>query len=332
MMGFSKVYVFLCVGILTCIFPSCSREENPSEINIGHFPNVTHIQALVARNMSRNGEGWFERYLPDHQINWHLYTAGPTAMEAMFSRTLDICYVGPSPAINAYAATNGNEVRVLSGAVDGGAALLTSKGSKITSPHDFIGKRVATPQLGNTQDIACRAWMTSHGITNTLNGKGKVLILPTSNSMQVVLMDREDIDASWTVEPWVSQLEQSAGAHILLEQADAVTTLLTARKAWLDREPELARTIIRAHAELTEWIIQHPEKAQKMVIEELSYLMKSPIDPSIINSAWTRLTPTTAINIPALEAFLKDAQEARILKTSPPIKDMIATPIPAIEQ
>ncbi len=325
-MGLKKVYVLLCAGILCSTAPSCSREEDPSQINMGHFPNVTHIQALVARNMSRSGDGWFERYLPDHQINWHLYTAGPTAMEAMFSRTLDLCYVGPSPAINAYAATEGNEVRVLAGAVDGGAALLTSKGSSITKPSDFKGKRVATPQLGNTQDVACRAWMTENGISNTLNGKGAVLILPTSNSMQVVLMDRNDIDASWTVEPWVSQLEQSAGAKILLEQPDAVTTLLTARKAWIDREPELARTIVRAHSELTQWIIDHPEEAQKRVIEELSLLMKSPIDPKIIESAWSRLTPTTAINIPALEAFLKDAQEATILKTSPPIKDMIAAP------
>ncbi len=324
MMGLFRVYTLLLAGMITCWLSSCSSEEDPSTINIGHFPNVTHIQALVARHMSRQGEGWFERYLPDHKIQWHLYTAGPTAMEALFSRTLDLCYVGPSPAINAYAASEGREVLILAGAVNGGAALLTASGSSIKSPADFKGKRVATPQLGNTQDVACRAWMSEHGVTNTLNGKGDVLILPTSNSMQVVLMDQRDIDASWTVEPWVSQLIASADAEIYLEERDAVTTLLSARKAWFEREPTLAATVRKAHRELTDWIIQHPEQAQQMVIAELSLLMRSPIDPQTVKSAWTRLTPTTAIDVEALGNFLRDAQAARILHQSPPIEGIIA--------
>ncbi len=319
-----QVCIPLLAALMSSLLCSCSSEEDPNTVNIGHFPNVTHIQALVARNMSRRGEGWFERYLPEHRIQWHLYTAGPTAMEALFSRTLDLCYVGPSPAINAFAASQGREVLVHAGAVDGGAALLTGANSQIASAGDFKGKRVATPQLGNTQDVACRAWMSEHGITNTLNGKGDVLILPTSNSMQLVLMERGEIDASWTVEPWVSQLQQSAGAQIFQEQRDAVTTILTARKAWFERDPALAKTMLRAHDQLTTWIILHPEEAQQRVIDELSILMKAPIDPAIIKSAWARLTPTTTINLKALEGFLRDAQAAQILKESPPISEIIA--------
>ncbi|MBR2145427.1 MAG: aliphatic sulfonate ABC transporter substrate-binding protein, partial [Akkermansia sp.] len=116
--------------LLSCLFLVCSlpimvscNQEDPDStvIRIGGFPNVTHVQALVARNMSRHGEGWFERYLPGYTIEWYTYNAGPTAMEAIFGRTTDLTYVGPSPALNAYAVSAGREVRLLAGAVNGGA-------------------------------------------------------------------------------------------------------------------------------------------------------------------------------------------------------------------
>ncbi len=325
-----KVFNYALLALLLCasslLLSSCSKEEDETRINIGHFPNVTHIQALVARNMSREGEGWFERYFPNHSIHWMMYTAGPTAMEAMFSRTIDLCYVGPSPAINAFAASQGEELRVLSGAVKGGSALVVGEDSGIEKASDFKGKRVATPQLGNTQDVACRAWMTEHDISNTLDGKGEVSILPTSNSMQLFLLDRGEIDASFTVEPWLSQLVSSADGRIFFEDKEAVTTLLAVRKKWLDREPELAATFARAHEELTSWIIANPEEAQRRVIEELSMLMQSPIDPAIIKSAWARLQADTAIDLDALAEFVKDAKEAEILENVADINTIIAQP------
>ena len=123
--------------ILMCtllVMAGCSQEERDRKvIRIGGFPNVTHVQALVARNMTRHGEGWFERYLPGYSIEWYTYNAGPTAMEAIFGRTADLTYVGPSPALNAYAVSAGREVRLLAGAVNGGAALMVAPGSGITS-------------------------------------------------------------------------------------------------------------------------------------------------------------------------------------------------------
>src|ERR1700751_3616442 len=127
-------------------------------IRVGHFPNITHTQGLVAHNLSRQGKGWFEARLgPDVEIQWFIYNAGPSAMEAIFARSIELSYVGPGPALNAYAKSQGEEIRIIAGAANGGAALVVQPDANLKAPNDFKGKRIATPQLGNTQDISCRA-------------------------------------------------------------------------------------------------------------------------------------------------------------------------------
>src|ERR1700726_4297143 len=139
-----------------------------TKIRVGHFPNVTHVQALVAHALSRQGKGWFEERLgAGTKIDWFVYNAGPSAMEAIFANSIDLTYVGPSPAINAYARSRGEEIRIVSGAANGGAALVVSRNSSLKSAADFRGKKIATPQLGNTQDVSCRAWLASGGLRIT---------------------------------------------------------------------------------------------------------------------------------------------------------------------
>lgn len=318
--------------LLSCLILVCAllamvgcNQENPDSkvIRIGGFPNVTHVQALVARNMTRHGEGWFERYLPGYTLEWYTYNAGPTAMEALFGRTADLTYVGPSPALNAYAVSAGREVRLLAGAVNGGAALMVAPESGINTPADFKGRSIATPQLGNTQDVSCRAWLTKNGLRCTLEGAGDCRVAPTPNSMQLQLMKQGDIDACWTVEPWVSRLESMAGARILVQEPDVVTTVLAGRVGWLKLHPQEAATIIRAHRELTQWIIEHPEEAQTRVVEELTHLTQAPMDPELVRSAWKRLKLTDAIDQPGLEQFVKDAQSTGLLDRVPPLDGMI---------
>lgn len=318
--------------LLSCLILVCSllamagcNQENPDSkvIRIGGFPNVTHVQALVARNMTRHGEGWFERYLPGYTLEWYTYNAGPTAMEALFGRTADLTYVGPSPALNAYAVSAGREVRLLAGAVNGGAALMVAPESGINTPADFKGRSIATPQLGNTQDVSCRAWLAKNGLRCTLEGAGDCRVAPTPNSMQLQLMKQGDIDACWTVEPWVSRLESMAGAKALVQEPDVVTTVLAGRVGWLKLHPQEAATIIRAHRELTQWIIEHPEEAQARVVDELTQLTQAPMDPELVRSAWKRLKLTDAIDQPGLEQFVKDAQSTGLLDRVPPLDGMI---------
>ena len=317
--------LFLVSALL--IMAGCHQEDPDCKvIRMGGFPNVTHVQALVARNMTRHGEGWFERYLPGYTVEWYTYNAGPTAMEAIFGRTVDLTYTGPSPALNAYAVSAGREVRILAGAVNGGAALLVAPGSGISTAADFKGRSIATPQLGNTQDVSCRAWLARNGLKTTLEGAGDCRVAPTPNSMQLQLMKQGDITASWTVEPWVSTLEHMAGARILVQEPDVVTTVLIGRAAWLQAHPQEALAIIRAHRELTRWIMENPEAARKRVVEELTLLTQAPTDPELVRSAWKRLKLTTEIDLPGLKQFVTDAQEAGLLDRVPPLDGMIYQP------
>lgn len=319
-----KLLSCLILVMALLLVAGCNQEDpNSKVIRMGGFPNVTHVQALVARNMSRHGEGWFERYLPGYSIEWYTYNAGPTAMEALFGRTADLTYVGPSPALNAYAVSAGREVRILAGAVNGGAALMVAPGSNIHNPVDFKGRSIATPQLGNTQDVSCRAWLTRNGLSCTLEGAGDCRVAPTPNSMQLQLMKQGDIDACWTVEPWVSRMESMADARILVQEPDVVTTVLVGRVGWLKHHPQEAATIIRAHRELTQWILDHPEEAQARVVEELTELTQAPMEPELVRSAWKRLRMTTEIDLPGLQQFVDDAQKAGLLDRIPPLDGMI---------
>src|SRR5215475_7861497 len=156
-------------------------------VRVGHFPNVTHVQALIARNFERQGRHWFGPKLGSGvKIEWYGYNAGPSAMEAVFANTVDLTYVGPSPAINAYARSRGDEIRVVAGAVNGGSALVVQGDGALAKPADFKGKRVATPQFGNTQDVAARAWLAAGGLKITQTG-GDAHVLHTANPDQLML-------------------------------------------------------------------------------------------------------------------------------------------------
>src|SRR5271157_515069 len=167
--------------LVLCLCLCASARAEKIILRVGHFPNVTHAQALIAHGLSRAGKGWFEERLgPDVEVQWFVYNAGPSAMEAIFARSIDMTYVGPNPAINAHLKSRGDEIRIVAGACSGGAALVVQPDGRIKTDVDFKGKKVATPQLGNTQDVAARAWLQSKEFRVTMTG-GDVLVVPTAN-------------------------------------------------------------------------------------------------------------------------------------------------------
>ncbi|HEU4678877.1 MAG TPA: ABC transporter substrate-binding protein, partial [Terrimicrobiaceae bacterium] len=277
------VKTFLAAAIFWLVLISADAAET---LRVGLFPNVTHAQALVAKNFSREGRGWFEERL-GVTIEWYVFNAGPSAMEAIFARSVDFTYVGPSPAVNAYARANGRDVRVVAGAMRGGEALVV-RGDAIKKIEDFRGKVIATPQLGNTQDVECRAWLINNGLRVTLVG-GDAHVLPTANPDILSLFQQGQLDAAWTVEPWVSRLVGEAGGRIFLEPEGTVTTVLAGREEFLSANRDLARKFVAAHRELTQWIRDHPEEAQHRVRDELSALSRKEIPLSLVQQAWTRL-------------------------------------------
>ncbi len=301
-------------------------QNRPIALRVGHFPNVTHAQALVAHARSRMGEGWFERRLgAGVAIEWSIYNAGPSAMEAVFANSIDLTYVGPSPALNAYVKSRGEEIRIIAGAAVGGAALVVRKDGPIRAPADFRGKKVATPQLGNTQDVACRAWLIAHGFKVT-QLSGDVSVVPTSNPDQLNLFRSGSIDAVWTVEPWVSRLEVEAGGRIFLEESETVTTVLVASARFLGRHRELARKFAEAHAELTEWIRANPAEAQRLVEAELKEETTRPLPQEILSRSWNRLKFTSEIRIEPLETFVIAAKTVGFLRDEVDLSRLVEVP------
>src|SRR5213595_3533604 len=148
-----KIKITAIIGMFLLCASFVTAQEKTT-IRFGHFPNITHAQGVIAHALSRQGKGWFEKYLgPEVEIQWFTYNAGPSAMEAIFAKTIELTYVGPGPALNAYAKSQGEEIRIIAGAANGGAALVVQPEANLKAPADFKGKKIATPQLGNTQDI-----------------------------------------------------------------------------------------------------------------------------------------------------------------------------------
>jgi NitT/TauT family transport system substrate-binding protein len=304
--------LFVCWMMLMLLATTVHAEK--LVLRVGHFPNITHVQGVIAHYLSRQGQGWFEQRLgPDVTIEWYIYNAGPSAMEAIFAKALDLTYVGPNPSINAYVKSNGEEIRVIAGAANGGAALVVQSDGRIKTEADFRGKKIATPQLGNTQDVACRAWLISKGYKITQLG-GDATVLPTANPDQLSLFIQDKIDAVWTVEPWVSRLELEGKGQIYLEQPDVITTILVSSVGFLKDHRDLAQKFAKAHAELTEWILKNPEEAQKMMQTELQTETTGKVSTELIAHAWPRLHFTTEVAMDSLKTSLAEAQQCGFLK------------------
>lgn len=312
------------LGAALCATLASAQAE--TVIRVGHFPNITHIQALVAQNLSRKGQGWFEQRLgPDIKLEWYVYNAGPSAMEAIFAGAIDVTYVGPSPALNAYAKSKGEEIRIVAGAATGGAALVVQPDSGLAKPEDFRGKTIATPQLGNTQDVAARAWLTRGGLKITLTG-GDAHVVPTENPDQLALFQRKQIDAVWTVEPWVSRLEREAGGKVALEEKDSIATVLVSSAKFFTGQPDLLRRFVAAHRELTAWIAAHPDEAQAMVRDELAAETHGAVSADLVAHAWGRITVTDSVTQDSLAAFVANAQQAGFLRNAPDLSRLVGQP------
>jgi NitT/TauT family transport system substrate-binding protein len=308
---------FVLLGLSCLLFLAAIRGLAAEKIviRVGHFPNLTHAQGLVAHGLSRAGNGWFEQRLGTNvQIEWFVYNAGPTAMEAILTKSLDLTYVGPNPAVNAFLKSDGTEIRIVAGACSGGAALVVQPDGRIKTDADFKGRQVGTPQLGNTQDVAARAWLISKGYKVTLTG-GDVRVIPTANPDQLTLFQRGDLDAVWTVEPWVTRLEREGGAKVYLEESSLwpetggryVTTHLVSSVGFLDAHRALLAKFVVAHVELTQWIQAHPAEAQQAVIAEMKAEMGRSVSAETVSNAWRRLEFTYD---PVRESLLKSAADA----------------------
>lgn len=313
--------LILLVALGLAGLPSCRPERDPGVIRLGHFPNLTHVQGLVAHQLTRRGECWFEKRL-GVKVEWFIYNAGPSATEAIFAGSLDATYIGPGPVLNAYSKSAGGEMRVLAGGAKGGNALLVRAGSGINKPEDFRGKKIASPQLGNTQDIQLRAWLAEHGLHVSYTG-GDAFVVPTENSSQLALLKKEALDAVWSAEPWVTLLEMEAGAKVFHQDTETTVTLLAASAELVKNSPDLARKLVAAHRELTAWIIAHPAEVRELIKAELAAEMKAAPKDELIDRAYARVIVTDAVSRESLEQMVASAKKAGFLKGIPDLGNLM---------
>ncbi len=271
----------------------CRTTSAQTVIRVGAFPNITHAQPMVGK-----ANGWFERALGSSaKIQWTSFNAGPSAIEALYAGAIDMTYVGPNPTINGYVRSNGEALRVIAGAASGGVALVVRNGSGIQKPEDFHGKRVASPQLGNTQDVALRAWLLAHGMKSIDKG-GDVQVLPMANPDQLTLFLKKQLDASWAPEPWASRLIHEGDAHLFLDerqlwpQGQFVITNLIVSTKFLREHPDLVKKWVAAHVELTDWINGHLPEARKVLNEQIQRETGKALQPAILDEAFDRLQVT----------------------------------------
>ncbi len=282
---------------------------------------------------------WFEENLaPDAVVDWKIFNAGPSAVEALFAGQLDIAYIGPSPAINAYVKSGGEAVRIVSGSSSGGAALVLRTDSGITKPEDFHGKKIASPQLGNTQDVSLRSWIDKQGLKLREVG-GDVQVLPAANADHVTLFLKKEIDASWTVEPWVSILEQTAGGKVFLEESSLwengqyATTVVLVRAKFLDEHPDLVKRFLETQVKLTDWISAHPEEAKAVLKKEIERETGREFPQTLLDAAWKRVKFTydplpSTVKVQAFAAyragFLKKEPDLSFLYDTRLLKELTA--------
>lgn len=293
-------------------------------VHVGAFPNITHSQAMVGK-----ANGWFEKAMGAKvAIDWKSFNAGPSAIEALYAGAIDMTYIGPNPAISGYVRSNGEALRIVAGATSGGAALVVRNDSGIQKPEDFHGKKVASPQMGNTQDVALRAWLIAHGMKSRDKG-GDVQVLPLANPDQLTLFAKKELEAAWAPEPWATRLIQEGNGRLFLDErtlwpnGQFITAHLIVRTRFLQEHPDLVKAWIRAHVELTDWINGHLPEAKKLLNRQIRKETGKALPDAVLEEAFGRLQPTYDPLRASLLTAAKSAFEAGFLgRTMPDLSSL----------
>ncbi len=268
------------------------QPSKPLIIRVGHFPNITHAQALVGF-----ADGTFARALgPGVKIDRKIFNAGPSEIEAMLAGEIDLGYIGPVPAINGFVRSRGG-LKIVAGATNGGAVLVAREGSGIRDLKGLAGKIVAVPQFGNTQDISLRRLLDVAGL-KTVNKGGNVTVLQVENPDIYMLFLRKEIDAALVPEPWGSRLTKEAGGKLLLDwkeiwrDGNYSTAVVIVRTEFLKKHRDLVEKWLRAHVELTGRIAAGRPKYESTINSEIKALTGKLLPPDLVSSAMARIVPT----------------------------------------
>ncbi|MET9391252.1 aliphatic sulfonate ABC transporter substrate-binding protein [Streptomyces sp. NPDC006624] len=256
------------------------------EVKIGYFPNLTHATALVGVQ-----EGLFQKELGGTRIKASTFNAGPSEIEALNAGSIDIGWIGPSPAINGYTKSRGKNLRIIGGSASGGVKLVVNP-DKIKSLKDVKGKKIATPQLGNTQDVAFLNWIADQGWkVDAASGGGDVSVVRTDNKITPDAYKSGSIDGAWVPEPTASKLV-AEGGRVLLDESTLwpdkkfVITNIIVSQRFLKAHPDVVEAVLRGAVRTNEWISTHPEKAKASANAALKELSGKELPAEVLDPAW----------------------------------------------
>ena len=312
-----NIFLLFCCLLLSCRPEAQQTVAKPDlRLRLGYFPNITHAQALYAQ-----ATGEFEK-TAGVPIDWVKFNDGPAAIEALFINAVDATYIGPSPTINGYTRSRGEKFVIVSGSASGGAGLVVRRDSGIDGERDFDRKIIATPQMGNTQDLAARAWFANKGYRLKERG-GTVVLLPLANSDQLTMLKKKQIDGAWTVEPWLSRLELEGEGRLFLDEKTLwpggryVTTHLIVTRKFLDMHPELVKKLLTAHIEVTQRINADKGAAVKVLNAQLKKITGKALKAEVIKRALDHVEFTWDPIVSSMRKSTGIAHKMKFIKTEP---------------
>ena len=300
-----------------------AAENGKITIRVGHFPNITHSQALAGL-----ADGTFQKAMGSNVvIDRKLFNAGPAEIEALLAGEIDLGYIGPVPAINGYVKSKGG-LQIVAGATNAGAVLVVREGAGIKSPADLAGKKAAVPQYGNTQDISLRKVLADAGLKSVTKG-GSVNVLQVENPDILTGFVNKELDAALVPEPWGSRLVSMAGGKVLLDykqvwrDGNYTTAVVIVSKKFLQDHPDLVEKWLQAHVEITERVIKDPESYKTLINAQLKALTKKELSRDILDSSFGRLTTTYDPAAGSIKDFVGLSVANGYLKETPDIGGLI---------
>jgi NitT/TauT family transport system substrate-binding protein len=308
----TKLLVAGLVAVLATLFAAtlpataAKKQKEPVTLRLGYFPNVTHASAIVGVE-----SGIFEKKLgPDVTLDLKTFNSGTEALQAFQAEALDASYIGPSPTITAWTQLD-KGVKIISGSASGGAYFVVNK--SINSAADLKGKVVASPQLGNTQDVALRTWLKSKGLSTDTTGGGDVQIRPQDNATTLNAFKSGELAGAWVPEPWATRLVNEGGGKILVNEADLwpqgkyVTTQLIVTTSFLNAHPDVVQKLVDGQVAANDFIKTNPFDAQTDVSNNIAKITGKPIAGELVIASFKNIEFT---DDPIASSLVKNNKDA----------------------
>lgn len=310
------VLMLLILAVTGCSQPGETAAGKKQIVRLGYFPNVSHAPAMIG---VANGD--FEKALgPDVELKSTTFNAGPSVIEAIFGGQLDIAYIGPSPTLNGFIKSGGEEVRVISGAVENGTLIVGSKKRGITTLEQLKGAKIATPQLGNTQDISAKHYVTTVLKATLGTADGETQVIPIANPDIEILFVKDQLDAAWIPEPWASRLVEQGLVTVIAEEKELwpnkrfTLTNVIVRRKFLEQQPDLVKKFLQAHVKVTRELIADRQKFAGVINSETRRLTGKELPAAVIESSLNHVEFSTDPSRESFAAFFEKGRELGLLK------------------